>query len=90
MMGAWISFIHRLVLDPTSCSEIVLSWPDHRNARQNMVFAADASYIEDSYRRERIEFWTKRRVLDCVEVPVGLTLSLQECLGGYVLTIFRC
>jgi len=67
-----VSFIHHLVPDPLHRSDVVLSWPDYHNASQNMVFAADASYIEeDSYRNEGIQFWAEQRILGCVGVPVG-------------------
>jgi hypothetical protein len=50
----------------------VLMWPEYGVAGQNMVFAADASFVEeDTYREDGIGFWIEQRVLGCVGVPIG-------------------
>jgi hypothetical protein len=72
MTASWVSFVHHLTPEPPSRSDVVLMWPEYGVAGQNMVFAVDASFVEeDTYREDGIGFWIEQRVLGCVGVPIG-------------------
>ncbi|EIN05235.1 alpha/beta-hydrolase [Punctularia strigosozonata HHB-11173 SS5] len=58
MTSYWVSFIHKL--DPNQNGvDGAPVWPSYRDAKKNMVFKRQGSYVEDdSYRVEGIAFYT--------------------------------